>query len=100
MNTTQFKTGKMALLLGLGLGAVISAQGQEVQRERQPKNPPTFSELLEKMDSEKDGKLAAGEVKGRLKKMFSKIDTNEDGFITEEEYNNAPKPEKKQRSSN
>lgn len=93
----NFKTGKLAFLLCLGFGAVVSAQGQQ---ERKPKNPPTFSELLEEMDSGKDGKLSAGEVKGPLKEIFSKIDTNEDGFITKEEFDNAPKPERRERPSN
>jgi Ca2+-binding EF-hand superfamily protein len=56
------------------------------------KTPPTFEELIEKMDANEDGKLSEDEVEGPLKDMFSDIDTDEDGFITEEEFENAPKP--------
>jgi EF hand len=53
---------------------------------------PQFSELLSKMDTNKDGKLSASEVQGPLKNNFSKIDTNNDGFITEAEFKNSPPP--------
>ncbi|RMA64763.1 EF-hand domain-containing protein [Ulvibacter antarcticus] len=62
---------------------------------------PSFSELVEKMDSNKDGKLSEDELKGPLKENFAKVDTDEDGFISEEEFNKAPKlkgREKRQKS--
>ncbi len=86
----------VAMLLGLGFGAVTSAQGQE--RER--KEPPTFEQLLEQMDSGKDGKLSVAEVKGPLKEIFADVDTNEDGYITEEEFENAPKPKRRKPQNN
>ncbi len=46
------------------------------------------------MDANNDGKLSESEVKGPLKKDFSKIDTNDDGFLTVEELEKAPKPER------
>lgn len=55
---------------------------------------PSVSQLLEQMDSNKDGKLSESEVKGPLKNDFSKIDTDEDGFLSKEELENAPKPER------
>ena len=51
------------------------------------------------MDSGKDGKLSVAEVKGPLKERFADIDTNEDGFITEEEFEKAPKPKKRRKRS-
>ena len=72
---------------------------QPNDRKERPKNPPTFSELLEEMDSGKDGKLSVAEVKGPLKERFADIDTNEDGFITEEEFEKAPKPKKRKKRS-
>ena len=50
------------------------------------------------MDKNEDGKLSKDEIKGPLKEDFSKVDTDEDGFITEEEFKNAPKPERKKRN--
>ena len=60
---------------------------------------PQFSSLLERMDSNKDGKISTSEVDGRMKERFSTMDTDNDGFITEEEFKNAPRPERGQRGS-
>lgn len=95
MSTSNNSKVVITVLLGLGFGAVTSAQGQE--RER--REPPTFDQLLEKMDSSKDGKLSVAEVKGSLKKRFATVDTDEDGYITREEFENAPKPKKGKREN-
>lgn len=50
---------------------------------------PTFANLLTKMDANKDGKLSKSEVQGPLKNDFSKVDKNNDDFITEEEFNSS-----------
>lgn len=55
--------------------------------------PPSVDEVF-KMDKDMDGKLSKMEVDDKLAKHFDKIDTNGDGFITKEEFKNAPKPEK------
>ncbi len=73
--------------------------------QRPPKNenfkkPPSFSQLLEDMDANNDGKLSEQEIKGPLKNDFSTVDKNEDGFITEEEFKNAPKPREGERDEN
>jgi hypothetical protein len=54
---------------------------------------PSVTEMLAEMDSDGDGKLSKNEVKGPLKNDFSKIDTNNDGYIVEDELNNAPEPQ-------
>jgi Ca2+-binding EF-hand superfamily protein len=61
------------------------------------KKPPTFKQLLKEMDKNEDGKLSKNEVQGPLKNDFSKIDTDEDGFITEKELEKAPKPKGRER---
>lgn len=58
------------------------------------KERPQFADLLTKMDVNKDGKLDISETDGRLKETFTTIDINNDGFITEEEFNNAPRPQR------
>ena len=58
-------------------------------------NRPSFEQLLKNMDSDKDGKLSKSEVKGPLNDHFAKVDTDEDGFITKEEFENAPRPKQK-----
>ncbi len=73
-----------------------SAFGQSQNRQER-KKPPTFEEMIEEMDANEDGKLSEDEIKGRLKKDFAKIDTDEDGFITAEEFEKAPKPERRER---
>ncbi len=88
MNNNTFKT--VAIVFGLTVFMSINSFGQS--DKRQEKNPPTFSELLKEMDANKDGKLSKKEIKGPLKDDFSKIDTDEDGFITEKEFKKAPKP--------
>ncbi len=53
---------------------------------------PNIDQIFETMDVDKDGKLSETEVKGPLKNDFSKIDTNSDGFLSKEEIEKAPKP--------
>ena len=52
------------------------------------------TELMSKMDANKDGKLSKEEVKGPLSNDFDKIDTDGDGYLSLEELNSAPKPER------
>ena len=85
-------TLKTTMLFGMmALFGVMTIQAQSSERGER-KGPPAFSQLLEKMDADKDGKLAKDEVKGKLSERFDTIDTDEDGFITEEEFEKAPKP--------
>jgi hypothetical protein len=56
------------------------------------RKPPVFSEILSKLDTNNDQKISIQEVKGPLKMHFNKIDSNNDGFITDAEFINAPPP--------
>jgi len=56
---------------------------------------PDAAQMFAQMDDNKDGKLSSSEVKGPLKENFSKIDTNNDNYISKEELENAPKPERR-----
>jgi len=94
MNTSTLKKGIVIVLIGLG---TMGVNAQKSNRGGDHRTPPTFDELLEKMDKNEDGKLSEKEIKGPLKNDFSKVDTNEDGFITKEELENAPKPNKERR---
>jgi Ca2+-binding EF-hand superfamily protein len=75
----------------------LSVNAQSSDRQERGKKPPTFKELLKKMDANKDGKLSKKEIKGPLKNDFKKIDTNEDDFISKKEFEKAPKPKRKER---
>jgi len=82
------------LFVAVILLSATNMYGQNSENGK-PKERPTFEQLLEKMDENDDGKLSLKEVKGPLADHFDQIDTNEDGFITEEEFSKAPKPKGK-----
>lgn len=46
------------------------------------------------MDANNDGLLSKSEVKGPIANDFDAIDTNGDGYISKEEFEAAPKPER------
>ena len=81
-------------LVAMMLVMNVSCAQQEGQmgNGKEQKGPPSFSELLEKMDANQDGLLAKEELQGPLAKDFDKIDTDKDGFLSEEELKAAPKP--------
>ncbi|MBU2938519.1 DUF1566 domain-containing protein [Lacinutrix sp. C3R15] len=91
----------MVLVLFTACGSKQKKEQQEQSQQEQGAHEqrpeggerPSIADMLTEMDSDKDGKLSESEVKGPLKNDFSKIDANTDGFITETELNNAPKPE-------
>lgn len=72
----------------------LTAGSNHTDRQQRPEGPPSFNELLKDLDANNDGRLAIPEIKGRLKDHASEIDTNKDGFITEQEMKLAPKPER------
>jgi len=76
------------------LVATVSTYAQP-PRGQEGKNPPTPEVLIKEMDTNKDGKLSKGEVKGPLKNDFDKVDLNKNGFLSLEELKKAPKPERK-----
>ncbi len=90
------------LKIGITMLAIVliaSCKSSETENkkgdsQRQQGGQPSITQLLEQMDANNDGKLSESEVKGPLKNDFSKIDTNDDGYITKEELEKAPKPER------
>ncbi|MFK8101109.1 MAG: EF-hand domain-containing protein [Saprospiraceae bacterium] len=67
-----------------------TATTEQKRNRTERKGKPQFSELLTKMDANRDGKLSKAEVQGPLKNDFAKVDTNSDGFITEAEFKQMP----------
>jgi len=61
------------------------------QEERKGEGNVSTAELIDKMDSNQDGKISKSEAKGPLANDFSKVDTNNDGYITKDELDEAPK---------
>ena len=87
--------------LGLIICTAVACASQKNQTSSENKRPsnemvsaPNFYTILEQMDGNSDGKIALSEARGPLEKEFSNIDRNGDGFITNAEFQNAPKPEK------
>ncbi|WP_299526817.1 EF-hand domain-containing protein [Winogradskyella sp.] len=96
----ESKTLKLGLITGaLSLVFMLNGNAQQERPDRERREPPTFAELLKHMDENEDGKLSKKEVKGPLKEHFDKVDLNEDGFITEEEFKKAPKPKRRNRDN-
>lgn len=79
-------------------GSERSGRGQrgnkQQQEGREQNSRPSIEQLLSHMDANKDGKLSKKEVKGPLANDFDKIDTDEDGYVTKEELENAPKQDR------
>ena len=94
------KISLKTVVIGVLFMCFVISTTQAQSRGKKPEKRPTFSQLLEKMDGNEDGKLSEAEVKGPLKENFSSIDKDEDGFVTEEELKARPKPKRKKRSSN
>jgi len=98
------KTTVIISILALGLS--ISSYASKVVSSNQPpqkqcedpkdnkKAPPSGAELIAEMDENGDGKLSKNEIKGPLANDFDTVDTDGDGYLTEEEIDNAPKPKK------
>lgn len=68
--------------------------GNERGGRRNSRERPSVAQIFEHMDANNDGKLSKKEVKGPLRRDFARVDTDEDGFITEKELENAPRPER------
>ncbi|WP_239670888.1 hypothetical protein [Vibrio variabilis] len=64
-------------------GSAMSG-GEQKKAGKRSRDPMTD------MDSNGDGKLSRSEVRGPLKNDFSRIDRNNDGFITEDELPKRP----------
>lgn len=84
----------------LGTSLLLAAAATSFAQQGPPngqRKQPTIEELFKEMDANKDNKLSKKEVKGPLADHFAKIDLNEDGFITKEELEKAPKPKGRKR---
>ncbi|MCG9793542.1 YHYH protein [Flavobacterium algicola] len=60
-------------------------QAKKAEPANSTTTPPNYSSILEKMDTDKDGKISKSEAKGNLKENFEKRDSNKDGYISADE---------------
>ncbi|WP_299526815.1 YHYH protein [Winogradskyella sp.] len=61
---------------------------------RTRRRTPSYAELLKEMDTNNDKKISKKEAKGPLIDFFDRVDTNKDGFISENEIKNVPRPDR------
>lgn len=89
INAMEMRMKKQLLtMLALGLFAA-PVFAQDGGPEGGPKGPGGHGgpggPMMEKVDTDKDGKISRGEFQARGDEMFKEADTNGDGFITAEE---------------
>lgn len=84
---------KITFLIGTLFFALISFTNAQSTSQRGSKERPSPEELFTKMDTDNDGFIGEAEAKGPLQKNFTTIDANGDGYLSMEELENAPKPQ-------
>ena len=93
------KLSVLTMSLVMFASCKINAQSNSGNKSSENGNrkgpPPSADEIFEMMDADKNGLLEVSEVKGPIKNNFETIDTDQDSFITKEELEAAPKPERK-----
>ena len=70
---------------------VLTAQ-QDDERRPERRERPSIEQIFKDLDTNEDSKISLDEAKGPLQRDFNKVDLNEDGFITKQELEEAPKP--------
>lgn len=73
--------------IGGGRNQTQQMQNQPRQREEKTNEntPPSFTNMLKRMDANNDGKISKSEAKGNIKENFQNRDKNKDGYITQNE---------------
>lgn len=82
------------------IGCPIKAKGSKGGRmgrkgRKGRQGPPNPEEIMEEMDSNKDGKISNSEAAGPLTRDFDRLDKNRDGYLTSEELSNIGKRRKR-----
>lgn len=91
MKRTFLKLGVLGLIMVTF--SLNRTYGQSDNKSLKQK-PPSVEAVFEMMDADNDSKLSLEEVKGPFRDDFTKVDTNSDGFLTKEELEKVPKPER------
>jgi len=68
---------------------------EELKNELAGNKRTNKEEILNRLDGNKDSKISLEEAKGPLKEHFAKVDANGDGYISQDELQNTPKPARK-----
>ncbi len=59
-----------------------------VSEERMEQIQKRVEEQIKQWDKDKDGKVAPDEVPARMRRMFDRLDTDKDGFLTVDDFKN------------
>ena len=88
------KTVIILSALAVGMLIIHDATAQRPQRRGKGQRP-TPEMVIDRLDSNEDGKLSLEEAKkgprGRLAQNFENLDADKDGFVTLEELKNRPR---------
>jgi Ca2+-binding EF-hand superfamily protein len=80
---------ELGRMLGGMRGRRPEGQGRPNGEGRPDGQRPDSKQMLQRMDSNKDGKLSKDEVPERMQENFDRIDANSDGFVDAAELERA-----------
>ncbi|MCW8833867.1 MAG: hypothetical protein OQK09_13015 [Colwellia sp.] len=94
-NVSLFKVTAMVITVAFA-SSFVNAEDKVIEKSQADAigsaKQPTFSTLIEKLDTDKNGMLSQAEVSANknqlLHKEFNKMDANQDQQIDEAEFNN------------
>jgi Ca2+-binding EF-hand superfamily protein len=69
-----------------------SAADEKPAKKKEPDNPQVeriVQNMLDRFDTNKDGKISKEEAKGKLAENFDRLDVNKDGFLDKDELRRA-----------
>ena len=92
---TRNKKNKLVLVFSILLSISLNAQESETREQPRREGPPSLEQLFKHLDKDQDGFISKTEVKGPLVRDCDKIDLNEDGLLSREELEKAPKPKRR-----
>jgi Ca2+-binding EF-hand superfamily protein len=74
------------LLMSLATAPIWAAADEKPKKPAEdPEIARIVADLLQRFDTNKDGKISKDEAKGRLAENFDRFDANKDGFLDKEE---------------
>src|SRR5262245_19622519 len=87
---TRFSLAIVTVLTMFGGAFAQDSKKPDKPQDNKPQPPGMSAEsivnaILERMDSNKDGKLSKSEARNRIADAFDQIDTDKDGYLSRKE---------------